>query len=87
MKIIDSTPKMDGFRMPGEFEPQKRIWMIWPERTDNWRSGAKPAQKTFVDIATAISTVTPVTMCVSCKQFANARSSSGLGFQCLGWII
>ena len=74
MKVIDSTPKQDGFRMPAEFEPQKRIWMIWPERTDNWRSGAKPAQKVFGDIATAISSFTPVTMCVSHKQYANARS-------------
>ena len=41
--ITNSTPKADGFRMPGEFEEQKQIFMIWPERTDNWRAGAKPA--------------------------------------------
>ena len=35
--ITNSTPKADGFRMPGEFEEQKQIFMIWPERTDNWR--------------------------------------------------
>lgn len=34
--ITNSTPKADGFRMPGEFEEQKQIFMIWPERTDNW---------------------------------------------------
>lgn len=45
--ITNSTPKADGFRMPGEFEEQKQIFMIWPERTDNWRAGAKPAQKTL----------------------------------------
>ena len=74
MKVINSTPKKDGFRMPAEFEPQERVWMIWPERTDNWRDGAKPAQKTYRDIAVAISEFTPVTMCVSNKQFANCRS-------------
>ena len=63
----------DGFRMPAEFEPQKRIWMIWPERTDNWRDGAKPAQDTYTKIATEISKYTPVTMCVSHAQYANAR--------------
>ena len=73
MKVINSTPKKDGFRMPGEFEPQKRIWMIWPERTDNWRDGAKPAQETYANIANTISKFTPVTMCVSHKQFAHAR--------------
>ena len=72
-RIVNSTPKRDGFRMPGEFEPQKRIWMIWPERPDNWRNGAKPAQETFKNIATTISKYTPVTMCVSHEQFANCR--------------
>ncbi|MEG1242378.1 MAG: agmatine deiminase, partial [Oscillospiraceae bacterium] len=41
-KRIESSPKKDGYRMPGEFEPQKQIWMLWPERPDNWRDGAKP---------------------------------------------
>ena len=46
-RIIGSTPKQDGFRMPGEFEPQDHVFMIWPERPDNWRQGAKPAQRTY----------------------------------------
>lgn len=74
MKEIKSTPKADGFRMPAEFEPQKRIWMIWPERPDNWRDGGKPAQETYTRIAKAISKYTPVTMCVSHEQYNNARS-------------
>ncbi len=73
-KRIDSTPKKDGFRMPAEFENQKQIWMLWPERPDNWRSGAKPAQKTFVEVAKAILEFEPVTVCVSKEQFANARN-------------
>jgi len=59
--------------MPGEHEPQDAIWMAWPERTDNWRNGAKPAQHTFVEVAKAISETTPVTMVVSSEQFENAR--------------
>lgn len=73
MKRIFSTPKKDGFRMPGEFEPQKRVWMIWPERPDNWRDGGKPAQEVYRNIAVAISHYTPVTMCVSKEQFENCR--------------
>jgi agmatine deiminase len=71
--LIESTPRKDGFRMPGEFEPHAGTWMIWPERPDNWRNGAKPAQKAFVDVAIAISQFEPVTMCVSRAQFSNAR--------------
>lgn len=74
MRTLKSTPKKDGFRMPGEFEPHEGCWMIWPERPDNWRLGAKPAQKVFVDVATAISKFEPVTMVVSRAQYANARN-------------
>ena len=72
--IMNSTPKADGFRMPGEFEEQKQIFMIWPERTDNWRDGAKPAQKTFANVAAAISEFEPVTMCVSAAQYEHAKA-------------
>ena len=59
--------------MPAEFEPQARIWMLWPERPDNWRCGAKPAQKAFADVARAISQFEPVTVCASAAQYGNAR--------------
>ncbi len=71
---INSTPAADGYRMPGEFEHHEWCWMIWPERTDNWRMGAKPAEKAFVAVAAAISRFEPVTMCVSGRQFVNARN-------------
>ena len=59
--------------MPGEFEPHEGCWIIWPERPDNWRLGAKPAQKVFVEVAKAISRFEPVTVCVSNAQYDNAR--------------
>lgn len=71
--LIKSTPRIDGYRMPGEFEKHSGTWMLWPERPDNWRLGAKPAQKVFVNVATAISQFEPVTMGVSAAQFNNAR--------------
>lgn len=73
-RIIGSTPKEDGFRMPGEFEPQDHVFMIWPERPDNWRNGAKPAQMVFANVAKAIAKHTPVTMLVNNSQYANARA-------------
>jgi agmatine deiminase len=72
-KKIKSTPKSDGYRMPGEFEPHAGCWMIWPERTDNWRNGAKPAQKAFVEVAEAIAEFEQVTMCVSERQYMAAK--------------
>jgi agmatine deiminase len=60
--------------MPAEFEPHAGCWMLWPERTDNWREGAKPAQAVFAQIASAICAAEPVTVGVSAAQFQNARA-------------
>jgi agmatine deiminase len=48
--------------------------MAWPERTDNWRLGAKPAQGAFAAVASAIAASEPVTMAVSDAQFENCRA-------------
>ncbi len=60
--------------MPGEFEPHSGCWMAWPERTDNWRAGAKPAQEAFAAVAEAIAASEPVTMAVSDAQFESCRA-------------
>ena len=73
-KTIDSTPAADGYRMPGEFEPHSGCWMAWPERPDNWRQGAGPAQEAFAAVAAAIAASEPVTMAVSAAQLERARA-------------
>ena len=72
--LLKSTPRKDGFRMPGEFERHTGCWMLWPERPDTFRLGAKPAQTAYTEVAIAISQFEPVTMGVSPKQYSNARS-------------
>ena len=72
--LIDNTPRKDNYRIPGEYERHAGTWMLWPERPDNWRLGAKPVQKVFVDVAEAISQFEPLTMCVSPAQYNNARN-------------
>ncbi len=72
-KTINSTPKKDGYRMPGEYEHHKGCWMLWPERTDTWRNGGKPAQQAFAEVAKAISKFEPVTVGVNAGQYDNAR--------------
>ena len=69
---LKNTPKEDGFRMPGEFEPHKCCWLLWPERTDNWRSSAMSAQAAFVKVAEAISRFEPVIVGASTHQCDNA---------------
>lgn len=59
-----NTPKEDGFRMPGEFEPHKRTWMVFPTRPDNWRNNARDAQTCFLTLAKAISSFEEVVILV-----------------------
>ncbi|PVH35435.1 hypothetical protein PAHAL_7G182900 [Panicum hallii] len=72
-KILEGRPAKMGFRMPAEWEPHEQCWMGWPERPDNWRENAGPAQKTFARAAIAISKFEPVTICASAKQYPNVH--------------
>ncbi|MGF1772557.1 agmatine deiminase [Vibrio wakamikoensis] len=68
-----TTPKQDGFYMPGEHQPHEAVWLGWPERTDTWPWGAKSAQTAFADVANTIAEYTDVTVCASAAQFDHAR--------------
>jgi agmatine deiminase len=71
---LTTTPAADGFWMPAEFEPHAGCWMLWPERADNWREAARPAQHAFVGVATAICGFEPVSVGVSAAQYQIARA-------------
>jgi agmatine deiminase len=76
VRTLTSTPAKDGFRMPAEFERHSGCWMLWPERADNWRNGAKDAQAAFAEIARTIAVAgrEAVTVGVSASQYSNARA-------------
>jgi len=71
---LPRTPAADGFWMPGEFEPHDGTWMLWPERPDNWRKAAIPAQRAFTEVARAIARFEPVTVGASAGHFEVARA-------------
>ena len=60
--------------MPGEFEPHAGCWMLWPERPDNWREAARPAQLAFAQVAAAISQFERITVGVSAAHYETART-------------
>jgi agmatine deiminase len=71
---LTSTPAADGFRMPAEWEQHAGCFLVWPERTDNWRDGAKPAQRAWRTLIETIASAEPVTVLVSARQYAVARA-------------
>ncbi|HVY97348.1 MAG TPA: agmatine deiminase [Solirubrobacterales bacterium] len=72
---LQTTPAADGFHMPGEFARHAGCWMAWPERPDNWRLGAGPAQEAFAAVAAAIAAGEPVTVGASAGQVGRAREA------------
>ena len=73
-RTLPSTPAADGFWMPAEFDRHSGCWMLWPERPDNWRDAARPAQQAFAAVAAAIAQFEPVTIGVSAGEFEFARA-------------
>jgi agmatine deiminase len=72
-RTLTRTPAADGYWMPAEFERHAGTWMLWPERSDNWREGALPAQRAFAAVAAAIADFEPVTVGVTAAQYEFAR--------------
>jgi len=73
-RTLNTTPLADGFSMPAEFEPHAGCWMLWPERPDNWRAGAQPAQRAFAEVAAAIARFESVSVGVSAGHYEFARA-------------
>ena len=48
---LEGLPKEAGFYMPGEFEPQDGVILIWPTRPGSWPFEAKEARKVFAKLA------------------------------------
>ncbi|WP_431025219.1 agmatine deiminase [Halomonas sp. H5] len=69
-----TTPRAQGFAMPAEFAPHDACWMLWPQRPDTWRYGAKPAQQAFAEVACAIAESETVFVGVNDEQYENARN-------------
>ena len=73
-EILPDTPAADGYRMPAEFEPHAQCLILWPERADNWRERATPAQAAFAAVAAAISRFEPVAVGVSPGTLPQAQA-------------
>lgn len=71
MRIKDSTPKADGFFMPSELDEHRCTYLLWPQREDNWRNNADPAQAVFKQVIQTIAKYEPVVVGVNKDQYLN----------------
>lgn len=78
--LPEKTPAAEGYWMPAEFEPHEGTWLLWPERTDNWREEARPAQEAVLEVAAAIRHFEPVHLGVSpqCAKRVRERAPAGV---------
>ena len=74
MRTITTLPFIDGFRLPAEFEEHACSILLWPERRDIWRNGARPVQLAITKLITEISKFEKVIVGVTSSQFMNAKN-------------
>lgn len=79
--LREKTPAAEGYWMPAEFELHEATWLLWPERTDNWRDGARPAQEAVLKVAAAIGHFEPVNLGVSPEHAQEVRQIAPPGVQ------
>ncbi|HEY7890514.1 MAG TPA: agmatine deiminase [Steroidobacteraceae bacterium] len=79
--LREKTPVAEGYWMPAEFGPHEATWLLWPERTDNWRDGARPAQEAVLKVATALRHFETVNLGVSPEHFQEVREITPAGVQ------
>ena len=72
--IRTTYPRLDGFRMPGEFEPHQGCLMIWPSRPGSWPFAAQAARRAFAAVASAIAESETVWMLAGADCIESART-------------
>lgn len=74
MRTLTTNPYEDGFYMPAEFSEHRATLILWPERRDVWRDGARPVQRVIKELASIIAKFEKVIVGVTRDEFLNARS-------------
>lgn len=76
MLYVRPTPKDLGYRMPAEFSPHARTWMMWPCREIVWPN-MLATRRGYAAVAQAIRQFEPVSMVVRPEDRAEAAKLLG----------
>ena len=77
---VTTFPADFGFRMPAEWEPHERCWMMWPCRQKVWYNIAKTKQD-FSAVAKAIAEFESITVIANSEDAAEAQGYLGPGVE------
>ncbi len=75
-----ASPKSLGFRMPAEYAPHKRTWMMWPCRSEVWPD-ITATKRDYALVAQTIAEFEPMCMAVRPDDAAEARAMLGAGIE------
>ena len=75
-----ASPRSLGYRMPAEYAPHKRTWMMWPTRAEVWPD-MSATKRDYVKVARAIAEFEPLCMAVCPEDAAEARAMLGNGIE------
>ena len=71
------------FRMPAEWMPHARCWMIWPCRAEVWGDRIADTKKGYANVARAIARFEPLTMIARPEDVREAHTALGDGIDVL----
>lgn len=73
-KQIFTMPKNDGFFPCFQSNKHEKIWLVWPEKTNNWRMKAQIIQQKYVEIINELAKISvDINLLVSKNQFSHVR--------------
>ncbi|WP_299866669.1 agmatine deiminase family protein [uncultured Hoeflea sp.] len=84
--MTQPTPKQSGFRMPAEWTPHERTWMMWPSRPEVW-DDMDATCRNYAAVAHSIRRFEPLTMLVRSEDMAEARNFLGSDIELLEHAI
>ncbi|MCV2889695.1 agmatine deiminase family protein [Ruegeria aquimaris] len=76
MQSAVATPRDRGYRMPAEFAPHARTWMMWPCRAEVWPD-LEATRRAYAAVAHAIREFEPLSMAVRPQDRAGAEALLG----------
>jgi agmatine deiminase len=79
--VETSTPRVDGFTMPAEFDTHQATWMSWPTNRSLWDGHLDAARDEWAATARAVAAFEPLVMVCNAGEASDVRRRCGDGVE------